>query len=112
MHKPIATTVQQFDEPDRWATNDNAKNTAMLFYATNVHLHNLVKDTAPRLIWHNEKIHGIACTHRSHSPGSEINTMLALHQIIQTPLPPTNYKWWVRIQNANVVDPRSQIAKS
>ena len=55
MHKPIATTVQQFDEPDRWATNDNAKNTAMLFYATNVHLHNLVKDTLPRLIWHSEK---------------------------------------------------------
>ena len=55
IHKPIATTVQQFDEPDKWATSDNAKNTAMLFYATNVHLHNLAKDTAPRRNWHNDK---------------------------------------------------------
>ena len=70
----------------------------MLLDATNEHLPNLAKDTAPQLIWHNERIHGIACTHRSQSPGSEINTMLALHQSIQSPLPTKNYKWWVRIQ--------------
>ena len=55
MHKPIATTVPQIDEPDKWATSGYAKNTAMLFDATNMHLHNLAKDPAPRRIWHNDK---------------------------------------------------------
>ena len=55
MHKPIAATVYQFDETERWATRDYAKNTAMLFYATNMHLHDLAKDPAPRRIWHIEK---------------------------------------------------------
>ena len=47
MHKPIAKTVPQIDEPDKWATRGYAKNTAMLFDATNMHLHNLAKDPAP-----------------------------------------------------------------
>ena len=55
MHKPIATTVHQFEEPDKWATSDYTKNTATWFYVTNMHLNNLAKDLAPLLIWHNER---------------------------------------------------------